>query len=92
MLRFDPSLDPIVRLAFTGDRPQDELRQIADRWLKPRLESDRRGIAAAKVRGGLEPEVQVEADEDRLAAMGLTLDDLAQAHCAPRTSIGPGAR
>ncbi len=78
VLRFDPSLDPIVRLAFTGDRPLDELRQIADRWLKPRLEAIV-GVAAAKVRGGLEPEIQVEADEDRLAAMGLTLEDLAGA-------------
>jgi HAE1 family hydrophobic/amphiphilic exporter-1 len=78
VLRFDPSLDPIVRLAFTGDRPLDELRQIADRWLKPRLEAIQ-GVAAAKVRGGLDPEIQVEADEDRLAALGLTLDDLAQA-------------
>ena len=78
VLRFDPTLDPIVRLAFTGDRPLDELRQIADRWLKPRLEAIQ-GVAAAKVRGGLDPEIQVEADEDRLAALGLTLDDLAQA-------------
>jgi HAE1 family hydrophobic/amphiphilic exporter-1 len=78
VLRFDPSLDPIVRMAFTGDRPLDELRQIADRWLKPRLEAIQ-GIAAAKVRGGLDPEIQVEADEDRMAALGLTLDDLARA-------------
>ncbi len=78
VLRFDPSLDPIVRLALRGDRPLDEMRQIAERWLKPRLESVP-GIAAAKVRGGLDPEIQVEADEDRLASLGLTLDDLAQA-------------
>jgi HAE1 family hydrophobic/amphiphilic exporter-1 len=78
VLRFDPSLDPIVRLAFSGDRPLDELRQLAERLLKPRLEAIQ-GVAAAKVRGGLDPEVQVDADEDRLAALGLTLDDLAAA-------------
>ena len=78
VLRFDPSLDPIVRLALSGDRPLDELRQLAERWLKPRLEAVR-GVAAAKVRGGLDPEIQVEADEDRLGALGLTLDDLAVA-------------
>ena len=78
VLRFDPSLDPIARLSFTGDRPLDELRQVADRWLKPRLEAIQ-GVAAAKVRGGFEPEIQVEADEDRMAALGLTLDDLARA-------------
>jgi len=78
VLRYDPSLDPIMRLSFTGDRRLDDLRQVAERWIKPRLEAVT-GIAAAKVRGGLDPEVQVLADEDRLAALGLTLDDLAQA-------------
>jgi HAE1 family hydrophobic/amphiphilic exporter-1 len=78
VLRFDPSLDPIIRLAFRGDRGLSDLRQIAERWIKPRLEAVK-GVAAAKVRGGLDAEIQVEADEDRLAALGLTLDDLAQA-------------
>ena len=77
VLRFDPSLDPILRLAFSGDRSLDDLRQLADRWVKPRLEAVR-GVAAAKVRGGLDPEITVDADEDRLAAYGLTLDDLAR--------------
>jgi len=78
VLRFDPSLDPILRLSFSGDRSLDDLRQLADRWIKPRLEAVR-GVAAAKVRGGLAPEITVDADEDRLAALGLTLDDLAMA-------------
>ncbi len=77
VLRFDPSLDPIIRLAFTGSRSLDDLRQIAERMLKPRLEAVR-GVAAAKVRGGLDPEIHVDARIDRLAALGLTLDDLAQ--------------
>lgn len=78
VLRFDPSLDPIRRYAFRGERPLGELRELADRWLKPRIESIK-GVAAAKVRGGLDREVQIEADEDRLAAHGLTLDDLSVA-------------
>jgi HAE1 family hydrophobic/amphiphilic exporter-1 len=78
VLRFDPSLEPIVRIAFSGDRPLDELRQLGERWLEPRFEAIE-GIAAAKVRGGLHPEIVVEADEDKLAALSLTLDDLADA-------------
>ncbi len=78
VLRFDPSLDPIIRLSFSGDRPLDELRQLAERWIKPRFEAVR-GVAAAKVRGGLDPEIQVDADVDRLSALGLTMDDLARA-------------
>ena len=78
VLRFDPSLEPIMRLGFSGDRDLDELRQLAERWLKPRLEAVV-GVAAAKVRGGLDAEIVVEADEDRLAALGLTPADLARA-------------
>ncbi len=78
VLRFDPSLEPIMRLGFHGERDLDELRQLAERWLKPRLESVV-GVAAAKVRGGLDAEIVVEADEDRLAALGLTAADLALA-------------
>jgi HAE1 family hydrophobic/amphiphilic exporter-1 len=78
VLRFDPSLEPIMRLGFSGDRDLDELRQLAERWLKPRLEAVV-GVAAAKVRGGLDAEIVVEADEDRLAAVGLTPADLAVA-------------
>jgi HAE1 family hydrophobic/amphiphilic exporter-1 len=90
VLRFDPSLDPIVRLSFAGERPLDELRQVAERWIKRRLEAVK-GVAAAKVRGGLDPEVQVEADEDRLAALGLTLEDLAQALRAENVNQPGGA-
>jgi HAE1 family hydrophobic/amphiphilic exporter-1 len=78
VLRFDPSLEPIMRLGFYGERDLDELRQLADRWLKPRLEAVV-GVAAAKVRGGLDAEIVVEGDEDRLAALGLTPADLALA-------------
>jgi HAE1 family hydrophobic/amphiphilic exporter-1 len=78
VLRFDPSLEPIMRLGFHGERDLDELRQLADRWLKPRLEAVI-GVASARVRGGLAPEIVVEADEDRLAALGLTPADLAVA-------------
>ena len=78
VLRFDPSLDPIVRVALTGSRPLDELRQLAERLIKPRFEAVR-GVAAARVRGGLDPEIHVDVDVDRLAALGLTLDDVAAA-------------
>ncbi|MFT7462276.1 MAG: HAE1 family hydrophobic/amphiphilic exporter-1, partial [Pseudohongiellaceae bacterium] len=78
VLRFDPTLDPIIRLALSGDRPLDELRQLAERWIKPRFEAVL-GVAAAKVRGGLDPEVHVDVDINRLASLGLDLDDVGAA-------------
>lgn len=76
VLRFDPSLDPIVRLSLSSERPLDDLRQLAERWIKPRFES-LRGVAAAKVRGGLDPEIHVDVDIDRLATLGLSMADVA---------------
>ncbi len=78
VLRFDPSLDPIVRLSLASERPLDDLRQLAERWIKPRFEA-LRGVAAAKVRGGLDPEVHVNVDIDRLAALGLSMADVGAA-------------
>lgn len=89
VLRYDPSLDPILRIALRGDRPLDDLRQLAERVVKPRLEAVE-GVAAAKVRGGLDPEIQIEADEDRLAALGLTLDDLGQALASDNVNLPGG--
>jgi hydrophobic/amphiphilic exporter-1 (mainly G- bacteria), HAE1 family len=78
VLRYDPSLEPVMRVSFQGRRELTELRGLADDWLEPRLEATP-GVAAAKVRGGLEPEVVVEVDVDRLGALGLTLDDVGRA-------------
>lgn len=90
VLRFDPSLDPIQRLALSGERPLDELRRLAERWIKPRLEAVR-GVAAAKVRGGVEPEVVVEVDEERLATFGLDGQDVARALQAEEVDVPGGA-
>ena len=89
VLRFDPALDPVVRLALSGERPLDELFAIAERWIEPRFEAVR-GVAAARVRGGLETEIQVAVDEDRLRALGLTLGDLAAALRAENVNLPGG--
>ena len=72
VLRFDPALDPIVRLALSGGELVD-MRRLAERKLKPEFETVR-GIAAAQIKGGLEDEVQIEVDQERLAALGIPLD------------------
>ena len=69
VLRFDPSLDPIMRLGLYGVDDLVRLRLIADEQVKRSLERIE-GVAAAVVSGGLEEEVQVELDETRLANLG----------------------
>ena len=79
LLRFDPSTEPIMRLGLAGRADVEgfdiaelkDLRRYADETLKKRLEPVD-GVAAVKVSGGLEDEVQVLLDPQKLARLNLT--------------------
>jgi HAE1 family hydrophobic/amphiphilic exporter-1 len=73
LLRYDPSLDPIMRLGLYGEQDLVRLRLIADEQVKRALERIE-GVAAVVVSGGLEEEIQVEIDERQMANLGLTVD------------------
>jgi HAE1 family hydrophobic/amphiphilic exporter-1 len=75
ILRFDPSLDPILRFRLSGDPNLQRLRRIAERTIKNDLEGTP-GVAAVRVVGGEEEEIQVEIDAARLSAVGLSLTDV----------------
>ena len=79
LMRFDPANDPIVRLYLTGaeDAEPDlyRLRYLGEEVLKKDLESTE-GLAAVKVNGGFEEEIQVEIDEGRLALLGLGIKEV----------------
>ncbi|MDX1503234.1 MAG: efflux RND transporter permease subunit, partial [Thermoanaerobaculia bacterium] len=75
ILRFDPANDPVVRLYLTGGEDLFQLRYVAEEVLKKDLESTE-GVAAIKVNGGYEEEIQVRVDEGRLALLGLTIQDV----------------
>ena len=86
LLRFNPSTEPIMRLALTskagaavgassttsGQADLMRLRRYAEEQLKKRLEPVA-GVAAVKVAGGLEDEVQVSIDQDSLAQHKLSI-------------------
>ncbi len=74
LLRYDPSLDPIMRIGLAGPQNLYELRNLAELEIRRELESVT-GIAAVKIKGGLEEEIHVELNENKLAVMGL---DIAQ--------------
>jgi HAE1 family hydrophobic/amphiphilic exporter-1 len=71
LLRYDPSLDPVMRIGLTGDEELVRRRLIAERDGKRQLERVE-GVAAAWGGGGVEEEVQIEIDERRLASVGLS--------------------
>ncbi len=73
LLRYDPSLDPIMRLGIYGQDDLVRLRLIAEEQVKRSLERIE-GVAAAVVSGGLEEEIHVELDERQVASLGLSID------------------
>jgi HAE1 family hydrophobic/amphiphilic exporter-1 len=72
LLKYDPALDPVLRIGLWGDAPLVYLRHVAEEVLKKEVEA-LQGVAAAKVAGGLEEEIHVEVDEARLANLGIPI-------------------
>jgi len=83
ILRYDPSLDPVMRVAIVSEDEkhvpgsQEErdalttIREAAERRLKSDLEAED-GIAQAKVKGGQKEEIQVQLDVENLKSLGLS--------------------
>ncbi len=90
ILRFDPETDPIIRLALSGSDDLIRLRYIADEGLKKDLES-LEGLAAIKINGGLEEEIQVILDEGKIASLGLTVEEVKQSLARNNVNLAGGS-
>ncbi len=77
ILRYDPGLDPVLRLALSGGSDLVRLRDLAEYEIERRLEG-LPGVAAVRVKGGLVDEVQVLLDPQFLASFNLTPEDIRQ--------------
>ncbi|MFC2088605.1 efflux RND transporter permease subunit [Calditrichota bacterium] len=75
ILRYDPSLDPIMRLGMYGERSLFYMRYLAEEDIKRRLET-LDGVAAVKVKGGLEEEIRVELNEQQLTLIGINIQQV----------------
>jgi len=72
VLRYDPTLDPILRLAVYGDVPTAQLRRLAEDEVQRVIEKVP-GVAMVRVLGGDEEVVRVSVDEGALQARGLEI-------------------
>src|SRR6185503_8582230 len=75
ILRFDPALDPVLRFRLSGGDNLKRLRRIAEQTVKRDLEGAA-GVAAVRVVGGEEEEIQVDVDAGKLSSVGLSLTDV----------------
>jgi len=69
---FNPFELPIMTISVTGDRSPVQLRQIAIDVIKDELEKID-GVASASVEGGLEREILVEVNQQKLKSYGVSI-------------------
>ena len=100
LLRFDPSSEPIMRLGLlqkdedgakvtTSESSLKALRRLAEDQIKNELEAEE-GTAAVKVSGGLEDEIQIQVDQQKLSQLGISIQQIAQRIRAENVNLSGG--
>ena len=90
IFKFDPSMIPILFLIVKGNRSPEELKQIAEKYVEPRLEQIE-GVAFAGVSGGRDRAVMVEIPQNRLEAYNLTLTQVSSMLRGQNVQISAGS-
>jgi HAE1 family hydrophobic/amphiphilic exporter-1 len=75
LLRYDPSSDPIMRVSVSGSSNLSAIRYLCEEFVRSDLESID-GVAAVRVSGGFEDEIQVELNEQRLTSLGISIQEI----------------
>lgn len=96
ILRYDPTLDPVVTLSVRGEGRRFEgkdglelLRRIADRDIRRMLEPIP-GVAAVKVKGGLEDIVYIKLNADQMRRTGLSSSNVVDRLAAENINLAGG--
>lgn len=96
ILHFDPELDPVLELSLSGSGQRFEgeaglrrLRRLAELQIKKELEP-LEGVAAVRVRGGLEEEIHVLLDEERLRRTNLSISQVIQRLAQENINVAGG--
>ena len=87
--KFDLGASPVVELMITGNRPLQELYELADRDIKEAL-SRIRGVASVNILGGEKREIQINLSKERLKGYGLSITDVVRAVNSGNVSIPAG--
>ena len=93
LLRFNPATDPIMRFGLTSSVSDEAslkaLRRFAEEEIKKLVEPVE-GVAAVKISGGLEDEIQIEIDQRKMAQLNLSLEELSARLAAENVNVSAG--
>ena len=90
IFKFDPSMMPIMYLSISGNRSPEELRQLGEDIIQPRLEQVE-GVAMASISGGRERLIRVEIPQNRLEAYSLTLTQVSSMLTGQNIQVSAGS-
>jgi len=90
ILRIDPNSEAMMTFALSGSATATELKSLAETIVQPRLERIE-GVASVSVAGGQDRIVDITVDPNKLAAYGLTFDQIQQALASTNLSGSAGA-
>ena len=88
--KIDPDAIPILGIAISGPAPIRDVTEFADKKLRRRLESIN-GVGQALIVGGRPRQINVVADTEKLAAVGVTTAQLVAALQSQNVQI-PGGK
>lgn len=88
--RFDLGSSPVLTLAVSGERSFREVSELADKQLRPGLESVS-GVGRVTIAGARTRAIAVDVDAARLEAYALSIEQVRQALLAQNVEL-PGGR
>ncbi len=90
IFKFDPSMIPVMFLSLTGNRTPEELRDIGEKIIQPKLEQVD-GVSMANINGGRERAIRVEILQNRLQAYNLNLTQISNILSSQNVQISAGS-
>jgi hydrophobic/amphiphilic exporter-1 (mainly G- bacteria), HAE1 family len=90
IIKADVQALPIMNITLSGPQPLDEMYRIADEEIKPLLLAVQ-GVGAISVVGGLEREVQVQANPSKMAGYGLSFSAIGAALQTENVNVPVGS-
>jgi HAE1 family hydrophobic/amphiphilic exporter-1 len=88
--KYDPNAQPILLLTMSGNRDLGALERLGEDKVQKRLEATS-GVAQVSLVGGLVREIQVQVDQQKLQARGLSILQVNQALAGDNVNVPAGS-
>lgn len=89
VFKLNPQMMPIMEIQFSSNRPLAELYTLIDKEIDSQLERVR-GVASADIYGGLEKEISILIDQEKLSGYHLSLSQISSILASENINLPSG--